>query len=195
MTEARTLTQKTFQRRASTRALAACLFAALLVAAAATRAQTNNSSEDVMDAARTPAGELSLVRRRGADETVTIVIKLGDRVVAEKEASERGDAYRHASLLGLYPQDAPRYALVRLSTDSLVCASMFTVVDLSAEGAAKATRDFGNCGDAPRVAYRGGSLTVTFPAGPRKRDPGTHYVGPGQVWSYTGGRLRRISGR
>ena len=54
------------------------------------------------------------------------------------------------------------------------------------------SEDFGNCSDSPRAVYRGGTLTLTFPPGPRKRDPGTHYVGPGQVWTYSNGRLRRV---
>jgi hypothetical protein len=145
-----------------------------------------------MDTAQTPAGELSLVRRREEGVGVTVVIKLGGRVVAEKSASREGDAYEGASFVGLYPQAAPRYALVGFSTGALVCGAKFTVVDLSREGAAKASRDFGNCSDGPRVAYRRGALTITFPGGPGKRDPGTHYVGPGQVWTYSKGRLRRV---
>lgn len=192
MTTARTGTPQKFLRRAASRALAAGLFAALLCVGAA-RAQTDNPSEEVIETARTPAGELSLARRR-AGEAVTIVIKLNGRVVAEKEASQEGDAYSAASIRGLYPRGAPRYAVVGLSTGSLVCGVKFTVVELSG-GAAKASSDFGNCSDAPRVAYRRGALTLTFPAGPRKHDPGAHYVGPGQVWSYAGGRLRRVGGR
>jgi hypothetical protein len=137
---------------------------------------------------------LSLVRRRGAD-AATIIIKLNGRVVAEKGASADGDAYEGASLRGLYPRNAPRFALVSLSTGALVCGAKFTIVDWSREEAARVTRDFGNCSDAPRVVYRRGTLTVTFPAGPRKRDPGAHYVGPGQVWSYSNGRLRMVGGR
>ena len=82
-----------------------------------------------------------------------------------------------------------------MSTGALVCGAKFTIVDLSREGAPTATQDFGNCSDAPRVAYRRGALTVTFPAGPRKHDPGTHYVGPGQVWTYSDGRLRQLKRR
>lgn len=170
----------------------ACLLAALHGVSAA-QAQTG---EEVMDTAQTPSGELSLVRRREQEGTVVIVIKLGDKVVAEKTASHEGDAYESASFAGLYPQGAPRYALVGFSTGALVCGAKFTVVDLSGGAAgAKATEDFGNCSDGPRVSYRRGALNVTFPAGPRKRDPGTHYVGPGQVWSYSNGRLRLVSGR
>jgi hypothetical protein len=155
------------------------------------RAQAT-TAEELLETVRTPAGELSLARRR-AGEAVTVVIRLDGRVVAEKEASAEGDAYRGASLYGVYPKAAPRYALVSLEVGALVCAARFTVVDLSRAGRPRATRDFGNCGDAPRVAYRRGTLTVTFPAGPRRHDPGTHYVGPGQVWSYAGGRLRRLT--
>ncbi|HEV2861556.1 MAG TPA: hypothetical protein VGX48_11150 [Pyrinomonadaceae bacterium] len=165
-----------------------CLLAALHGAGAG-RAQTG---EEVMDTAQTPGGELSLVRRREPEGTVTVVIKLGDKVVAEKTASREGDAYEGASFAGLYPQGSPRYALVGLSTGALVCGAKFTIVDLSR---GKATEDFGNCSDAPRVSYRRDALTVTFPAGPRKHDPGTHYVGPGQVWSYGNGRLRLVGGR
>lgn len=173
----------------------ACLLAALHGAGAAT-AQTGAAAEDVLDTAQTPAGELRLVRRRGQEGAVVIVIKLGGRVLAEKGASREGDAYAGASFAGLYPRDAPRYALVGLSTGALVCGAKFAIVDLSRGAAgARASEDFGNCSDAPRAAYRRGALTVTFPAGPRKRDPGTHYVGPGQVWSYSGGRLRRVGGR
>ena len=184
-------TTKTTLRRAVFVALA-CLLAALHGVGAA-RGQTG---EEVMDTAQTPAGELSLVRRREQEGTVTVVIKLGGRVVAEKTASREGDAYESASFAGLYPQGAPRYALVGFSTGALVCGAKFTVVDLSGGAArAKATEDFGNCSDAPRVSYRRGALTVTFPAGSGKRDPGTHYVGPGQVWSYSDGRLRLVGGR
>ena len=169
-----------------------CLLAALHGVGTA-QAQTG---EEVMDTAQTPAGELSLVRRREQEGTIVIVIKLGGRVIAEKTASREGDAYESASFAGLHPQAAPRYALVGFSTGALVCGAKFTIVDFSGGAArAKATEDFGNCSDGPRVSYRRGALTVTFPAGPGKRDPGTHYVGPGQVWSYGNGRLRRISGR
>ena len=184
------VTTKTTLRRAVFVALA-CLLAALGVVGAA-RPQTGGASEEVMDTAQTPAGELSLVRRREPESKVVIVIKLGGRVVAEKGASREGDAYESASFAGLYPQGAPRYALVGFSTGALVCGAKFTIVDLSR---AKATEDFGNCSDGPRASYRRGALTVTFPAGPRKRDPGTHYVGPGQVWSYNNGRLRLVGGR
>ncbi len=184
-------TAKTTLRRAVFVALA-CLLAALPGVGAA----QGQTGEEVMDTAQTPAGELSLVRRREQEGTVTIVIKLGGRTVAEKSASREGHAYESASFAGLYPQTAPRYALVGFSTGALVCGAKFTVVDLSGGAAgAKATEDFGNCSDAPRVAYRRGTLTVSFPAGPRKRDPGTHYVGPGQVWSYSNGRLRLVGGR
>lgn len=175
------------------------VFACLLVAlhgVGAAQAQTGGASEEVMDTAQTPVGELSLVRRREPEGKVVIVIKLGGRVVAEKGASREGDAYESASFAGLYPQAAPRYALVGFSTGALVCGAKFTIVDLSRGAAgAKASEDFGNCSDGPRASYRRGALTVTFPAGPRKHDPGTHYVGPGQVWSYSNGRLRRIGGR
>jgi hypothetical protein len=191
MTTARTPTPKTSLRSAPLLALAACLFAALLGVGAAS-AQTGGASEEVIETAQTPAGELSLVRRRAGEEAVTVVIKLRGRVVAEKEASREGDGYRDASVYGVYPQASPRYALVKLVSGGLVCDSKFTVVDLSKRGA---TEDFGNCSDSPRVAYRRGALTVTFPAGPRKHDPGDYYIGPGQVWSYGGGRLRRVDRR
>ena len=197
MTTGRHTALKTFHGRASQRAAVAFIFATLICAGAAT-AQTGGAAaaEEVMDTAQTPAGELSLVRRREPEGTVAVVFKLGGRVVAEKSASREGDAYQGASFVGLYPQDAPRYALVGLSTGALVCGAKFTVVDFSGGSAgARATEDFGNCSDAPRVAYRRGALTVAFPAGPRKHDPGTHYVGPGQVWSYANGRLRRVTRR
>lgn len=193
MTKAPDASPKTFRRRARSAALAACLLAALFPAVAAP-ARTKVPQEEVMDMARTPAGELSLVRRREG-EAVTILIKLNGRVVAEKGASAEGEVYDGAAFHSLHPRAAPRYALVGLSTGALVCGVKYTVVDLSREGAARASRDFGNCSDAPRVAYRRGTLTVAFPAGPRKRDPGTHYVGPGQVWSYGDGRLRMVGGR
>ena len=194
MTTARHATPKTPLRRAVFGALAACLLAALYGVGAA--ASQTGGAEEIMDTAQTPAGELSLVRRREEDGLVVVVIKLGGRVVAEKSASREGDAYQGASFAGLYPRSAPRYALVGFSTGALVCGAKFTVVDLSRGAAgARATEDFGNCSDGPRVAYRRGTLTVTFPSGPRKRDPGTHYVGPGQVWTYSNGRLRKVGGR
>jgi hypothetical protein len=170
------------------RALALCLFAALH--ASPGHAQSPAPSEEVIDTAQTPAGELSLVRRREPDEVVTIVVKLGGKVLAEK-----GAGYRTASIYGTYPAHSPRYALIDLTEGGLTCASKFAIVDLSREGAASVTEDFGNCSDAPRASYRTGTLTVTFPAGPRKHDPGSYYVGPGQVWTYRAGRLRLVSGR
>ena len=146
-----------------------------------------------MDTVRTPAGELSLVRRRDGDG-VTILIKLNGKVIAEKGASAEGAVYDGAAFEGLYPKAAPRYALVGLSTGALVCGAKFTIIDWSREEAARVSSDFGNCSDAPRVAYRRGALTITFPAGPRKHDPGSHYVGPGQVWTYSNGRLRKAGG-
>lgn len=183
-------------RRAVFGALAVCLLAALHgVGVAPAQTGGADAAEEVMDTAQTPAGPLSLSRRREVEGTVAVVIRLGGRVVAEKRASREGDAYQGASFVGLYPRAAPRYALVGLSTGSLVCGAKFTIVDLSAASGVRATEDFGNCSDGPRVAYRRGALTVTFPAGPAKRDPGAHYVGPGQVWSYGGGRLRKLGGR
>lgn len=193
MKQARYVTSKIFNGRAFKHAAVAFIFAAMLGLGAAP-ARTRVPQEEVMDTTRTPAGELTLVRRREG-EAVTVIIKLNGRVVAEKRASDEGDAYDGASFHGLYPQNAPRVALVSLSTGALVCGAKFTVVDWSGEEAARVSRDFGNCSDAPRVAYRRGALTVTFPAGRRKHDPGTHYVGPGQVWTYSDGRLRKVSGR
>jgi hypothetical protein len=194
MTKAPDARPKTFPRRAPSKALALGLLAALLSAAASPAWTKVAPQEEVMDTARTPAGELSLVRRREG-EAVTVLIKLNGRVVAEKGASAEGEAYDGAAFYGLYPKGAPRYALVGLSTGALVCGAKYTVVDLSREEPARVSRDFGNCSDAPRVAYRRGTLTVAFPAGPKKRDPGAHYVGPGQVWSYGNGRLRMVGGR
>lgn len=193
MKTAHYFTPKTLRGRAIQRAAVAFIFAAVLCAGAV-RARTGVPQEEIMDTARTPAGELTLVRRREG-EAVTILFKLDGRVVAEKRASREGDAYDGASFRGLYPQHAPRYALVSLSTGALVCGAKFAIVDWTRVEAARVSGDFGNCSDAPRVSYRRGALTVTFPAGPRKHDPGSHYVGPGQVWTYSDGRLRRAGGR
>lgn len=193
MKKARYVTSKTFPGRALKGAAVVFIFAALL-GLGAPPARARVPQEDVMDTAQTPAGELSLVRRREGGST-TVIIKLGGRMLAEKAASPDGYAYESASFRGLYPRAAPRYALVSFMTGALVCGAKFTVVDLSREGAAKASRDFGNCSDAPRVSYRRGSLTLTFPAGPREWDHSSHYVGPGEVWSYGNGRLRRVGRR
>ncbi|MET0649315.1 MAG: hypothetical protein ABW208_22115 [Pyrinomonadaceae bacterium] len=196
MTTGRHTALKTFHGRAFQRAAVAFIFATLICTGVAGGQTGGAAAEEVMDTAQTPAGELSLVRRREAEGTVAVVVKLGGRVVAEKSASSEGDAYQGASFVGLYPQDDPRYALVGLSTGALVCGAKFTIVDFSRGSAgARATEDFGNCSDAPRAAYGRGALTVTFPAGRRKHDPGSHYVGPGQVWSYSNGRLRRVMRR
>ncbi len=195
MKTARYVTSKTLPGRALKGAAVAFIFAAML-SAGAVPARTRVPQEDVMDTAQTPAGELSLVRRREQEGAVVIVIKLGDQVIAEKIAPRDATAYESASFAGLYPRAAPRYALISFMTGALVCGAKFTIVDLSrGAAAARVTEDFGNCSDAPRVSYRRGSLTLTFPAGPRERDHSTHYVGPGQVWSYGDGRLRRIGGR
>ena len=187
-------TLKTLPGRAFQRAAFAFIFAALLCAGAV-QAQTDDSSEEVLDTARTPAGELILARRRSG-EAVTILIKLYGHVVAEKNASREGDAYTSASVFGLYPRTkSPDFAVITLSTGALTCGAKFTIVDWSRKEAARVSEDFGNCSDSPRAVYRGETLTLTFPAGPGKHDPGTHYVGPGQVWTYTNGRLRRAGGR
>lgn len=187
-------TLKTFPSRAFQRAAVAFIFTALL-GIGAVRAQTNDSSEEIIETARTPAGELIIARRREG-EGVTILIKLFGRVVSEKNASREGDAYTSASVFGLYPKTkSPNFAVIALSTGSLVCGAKFTIVDWSREEAARVSEDFGNCSDAPRAIYRGDTLTLTFPAGPRKHDPGAHYVGPGQVWTYRNGRLRKASER
>lgn len=195
MKQARYVTSRTFPGRAFQRAAVVFIFAATLCAVAAP-ARTRVPQEEVMDTAQTPAGELSLVRRREQGGAVVVVIKLGDRVVAEKIAPRDATAYEGASFAGLYPRNAPRYALVGFSTGALVCGAKFTIVDLSrGAAAARVTEDFGNCSDVPRVSYRRGSLTLTFPAGPREWNHSSHYVGPGEVWSYGGGRLRRIGRR
>lgn len=186
------VTPETFHGRALQRAAVALIFAALLACAGPARAQTDDTSGDVLDAARTPAGELVISRRRAADGADTFIIKLDGEVVTEKGASEEGDAYVAASFYGLYPKGAPRYALVELTVGARICAARFAVVDLTRKGSARVSRDIGNCA-LPRVAYRRDALTITFPSGPRKREPGDYYVGPGQVWTYGGGRLRRKS--
>lgn len=154
------------------------------------RAQTNDSAEEVLET----SGSMTLARRRDG-EAVTILIKMQGSVVAEKSASREGDAYATASVYGRYPKASPKFAVVMLSTGSLVCGAKFTIVDWSQKEAARVSEDFGNCSDSPRAVYRGETLTLTFPAGPKKHDPGAHYVGPGQVWTYTNGRLRRAGGR
>lgn len=180
--------------RAFQRAAFFFIFAVLLCAGSA-HAQTNDSAEEVLDTARTPAGELVLARRR-TGAAVTILVKLYGRVVAEKEASEEGDAYSTAQVFGLYPKTkTPNFAVITLSTGALTCGAKFTIVDWSQKEAARVSKEFGNCSDTPRAVYRGDTLTLTFPAGPPKHDPGTHYVGRGQVWTYTNGRLRRAGGR
>lgn len=183
-------TLKTFHGRAFKRAAVAFLFGAFVCAGAA---RAGVRQEDVLDTTRTPAGELSLVRRHDADEE-TILVKLNGNVVAEKQASNEGEAYTTASFYGLYPKAAPRYVLVELTVGARICAAKFAVIDLTQKEAARVSNDIGNCA-MPRVAYRRDALTITFPAGPRKHDPGDYYVGPGQVWTYTNGRLRRAGGR
>jgi len=183
----------TSQGRARQRAAFAFIFAfifAALLCAVPARAQTNDSAEEVLET----AGGMTLARRRDG-EAVTILVKMHGSVVAEKGASREGDAYTTASVYGRYPKASPKFAVVMLSTGSLVCGAKFTIVDWSQKEAARVSEDFGNCSDAPRAVYRGETLTLTFPAGPKKHDPGTHYVGPGQVWTYTNGRLRRAGGR
>jgi hypothetical protein len=182
-----------FHGRAPRRAAVAFIFAALLGAGAA-RAQTNNPGEEVLETARTPAGELSLVRRRDADEAETFQVKLNGGVVAEKQVSGEGETYVAASFYGLYPKAAPRYVLLELTVGARVCAAKFAVIDLTRQRRARVSGDFGNCA-MPRVAYRRDALNITFPAGPRKRGPGDYYVGPGQVWTYSNGRLRKAGGR
>jgi len=183
-------TLKTFHGRACKRAAVGFLFAALLAAGPA-RAQTNGSAEEVLET----AGSMTLARRRDG-EAVTIIIKMYGSLVAEKSASREGDAYTTASVYGRYPPKAsPKFAVVMLSTGSLTCGAKFTIVDWSQKEAARVSEDFGNCSDSPRAVYRGETLTLTFPAGPAKHDPGAHYVGPGQVWTYTNGRLRKVGGR
>lgn len=185
---------KTFHGRAIKRAAVAFICAALLAGAGAAHAQTNGAPGDVVETARTPAGELSLVRRRDAGDAETILVKLGGNIVAEKQASDEGDAYVTASFYGLYPKAAPRYILLELTVGARICAAKFAVIDLTQKEPARVSRDFGNCA-MPRVAYRRDALTITFPAGPRRREPGDYYVGPGQVWTYANGRLRRAGGR
>jgi hypothetical protein len=194
MTKAHDAALKTFQGRAVQRAAFAFIFAALLSGAGAARAQTNDAPADVVETARTPAGELSLVRRRDADDAETILVKLDGNTIAEKRASGEGDAYVTASFYGLYPKAAPRYILLELTVGARICAAKFAVIDLTRRGAARVSRDIGNCA-MPRVAYRRDALTITFPAGPRKREPGDYYVGPGQVWTYSNGRLSKAGGR
>ena len=104
------------RRGAAARALPACLFVLLLGGGGVVAfGQAADSAEEVIETTRTRAGELSLARRRRG-EAVTIIIRLGGRLVAEKEASEEGDGYGGASVYGVYPKSAPRHALVRLTT-------------------------------------------------------------------------------
>ena len=182
-------THQTVHGRAFQRAAVVFIFV-ILFGAGAARAQTNDSAEEVLET----AGSMTLARRRDG-EAVTILFKMHGNVVAEKSASREGDAYTTASVYGRYPKASPKFAVVMLSTGSLVCGAKFTIVDWSLKPPATVSEDFGNCSDSPRAVYRGETLTLTFPSGPKQHDPGAHYVGPGQVWTYTNGRLRKVGGR
>ena len=90
-TEARTTRPKTFQRRARPAALAACLLAALLLAGASP-ARTRVAQEEGLDTVRTPAGELSLVRRRDG-ENVRKAIAAADDLAGDLVARNHGRMY------------------------------------------------------------------------------------------------------
>ena len=144
--------------------------------------------EEIIETVQTRAGELSLVRDK-QDDVSPLYIKLNGQVIAEKRS-----AYRFSTVYGVYPKEYPIYILISLTEGGSVCATKFTLVDGSSSSKPKVTKDFGNCSDAPKVAYRADSLTITFPAGSRKPNPAVYYVGPRQVWLYRDGKLRRVGG-
>lgn len=129
--------------------------------------------------------------RNKQNESSSIYIKLNNKVIAEKDGAEEGP-YTSAGIYKVYPKVSPKYILVELTIGELICATKFILVDVTSSSQPKVTEGFGDCAYPQKVIYHNGALTITFPASPEKPDPAAYYIGPRQIWSYRGGKLRRV---
>lgn len=137
--------------------------------------------ETVLVTKETSMGKLELIRSVSDVEATMVYIKLNDKIIQKLN-------YESAYLEQSYPQNAPKLFLIGLSTESLVCAVKFVILDLSNSNP-KVTEEFGNCGDAPKINYLNQTLTLDFPQGER----GNKYtIGKRQVWIYKSGKLKRL---
>lgn len=138
-------------------------------------------SETVLTAQKTARGNLELVKSVSGDAAAVVFIKLNGKNIKELN-------YVSAYVEQSYPQSSPKIFLVGLSTESLVCAVKFVILDLS-KNRPKISEEFGNCSDAPKLIYRNQSLTLDFPMGRR----GSKYtIGKKQIWIYRDGQLKKL---
>lgn len=138
--------------------------------------------DELIDSIKTVKGELQLIKQVEDDYARQVFIKLGGKVLLEVP-------YETASFKEIAGENPQTVFLVFLGTDSLMCIGKFVVVDLSQT--AKVTEEFGNCSDAPRVAYLNQTLTLTFPDG--TKDDGKYKIGKKEVWQYRSGKLKKLS--
>jgi hypothetical protein len=137
--------------------------------------------ETVLAAKQTLPGKLQLVKIVSEDKAAAVYIKLNNKIIKELN-------YESAYIEQSYPQISPKFFLIGLSTESLVCAVKFVILDLS-KGLPKVTDEFGNCGDAPKITYRNQSLTLNFPPGERESK---YTIGKKQIWIYRSGKLKNL---
>lgn len=147
-----------------------------------TSAGQTAGKDELIDSVKTSKGELRLVKQIEDEDAAQVFIKLGDQILLEAP-------YETADFKKVAGENAPNLFLVFLGTDSLQCIGKFVVVDLSQ--AAKVSKEFGNCSDAPQIIYQNQTLTLTFPDG--AKDDGKYKIGKKEVWQYRGGQLKKLS--
>lgn len=139
------------------------------------------SSESISDSRQTSQGELKIVKE--ADVGQVTAVKLKDKTVFEPN-----DYYDAGRIMQVFPKNSPELFLIELTNGSVRCAAKYIIVDLSGKSATT-TKEFGNCGDAPVVAYNERFLTVAFTAG-SSRDK--YERGAKQIWQYRNQKLRKL---
>lgn len=153
----------------------------ILIVLLLSRISFAQSSQLISDSRQTSQGELKIVKD-------VYTARISAIMLNEKIVFEPNDYYDAGRIWQVFPKDSPKLFLIELTNGSVICAAKYIIVSLSGKTSA-ATKEFGNCGDAPTFVYRKQSLTLTFPAGSR-RDK--YKKGAKQIWRYTNGRLKKI---
>lgn len=160
-----------------------CLIALLVIAfAIQARAQTQRNEKTEIECIKTVKGDLMLIKHLTDDYVEEVSLKFKDQVLLKAP-------YQYINIRGKFGGQTKTLFLVFLGTDALVCIGKFVIVDLSGNSP-KVTQEFGNCSDAPKIAYTKDSLILNFPDGTKNESK--YSIGKKEVWRYSRGVLRKL---
>jgi hypothetical protein len=185
-------------------ALRAAAFAALLLstAQAPLRAQEAARREDAgpaakeetVDAVRTRAGVLALVRTN-PDAEMGLELRLDGRKVADVDGALYGSFKAHFRSL-----DAGEVVVMLTSDGGSGCPAQFRLIGATEAGKVSLTEEFGDCSDSPDITLRQlpeEEIRLRFPGYYRLSqlgEPGFRRPPP-TTWVYRKGVLRKLKGR